>query len=58
LATGNVGCACQPFETTAAGYRKLLEWLQGFGEVCLVGVEGTGSYGATLGPRRSTRCAV
>jgi transposase len=36
------------FETTTAGYRKLLEWLQSFGEVVLVGVEGTGSYGAGL----------
>jgi transposase len=26
----------------------LLEWLGGFGTVCLVGIEGTGSYGAGL----------
>lgn len=38
----------ESFETTAAGYRKLLGWLEGFGTVCLVGVEGTGSYGAGL----------
>jgi transposase len=38
----------ESFETTTAGYRKLLEWLRGFGEVGLVGVEGTGSYGAGL----------
>src|SRR5207253_2550122 len=31
-----------------AGYRRLLKWLQGFGTVALVGVEGTGSYGAGL----------
>jgi transposase len=38
----------ESFETTRAGYCKLLEWLQGFGTVALVGVEGTGSYGAGL----------
>jgi transposase len=38
----------QSFETTPAGYRALLDWLRGFGEVELVGVEGTGSYGAGL----------
>jgi transposase len=38
----------ESFETTTVGYRKLLEWLRGFGQVCLVGVEGTGSYGAGL----------
>ena len=37
-----------PFPTTTAGYRDLLSWLQGFGEVVSVGVEGTGSYGAAL----------
>jgi transposase len=36
------------FPTTAAGYRQLLVWLRGFGEVGRVGVEGTGSYGAAL----------
>lgn len=36
------------FRTTAAGYRKLLAWLRGFGPVDRVGVEGTGSYGAGL----------
>ena len=36
------------FETTAAGYAALLDWLRSFGEVELVGVEGTGSYGAGL----------
>jgi transposase len=33
---------------TPAGYGQLLGWLGGFGTVCLVGVEGTGSYGAGL----------
>jgi hypothetical protein len=36
------------FPATPAGYARLLGWLQGFGPVCLVGVEGTGSYGAGL----------
>ncbi|HZD67938.1 MAG TPA: transposase [Actinomycetes bacterium] len=38
----------QGFPATAAGYARLLEWLRGFGTVCLVGIEGTGSYGAGL----------
>ena len=36
------------FATTPAGYARLLEWLGGFGTVALVGIEGTGSYGAGL----------
>ena len=36
------------FPASAAGYGQLLEWLGGFGTVCLVGIEGTGSYGAGL----------
>jgi transposase len=36
------------FPATAAGYAALLGWLGGFGDVALVGVEGTGSYGAGL----------
>ena len=36
------------FPATAGGYRELLTWLRGFGEVGRVGVEGTGSYGAAL----------
>jgi len=36
------------FPATPAGYARLLGWLGGFGTVCLVGVEGTGSYGAGL----------
>ena len=31
----------ESFETTAAGYRSLVGWLKGVGEVELVGVEGT-----------------
>jgi transposase len=38
----------ESFSTTAAGYRRLLRWLESFGAVELVGVEGTGSYGAGL----------
>jgi hypothetical protein len=36
------------FPATAAGYAGLLGWLAGFGTVVLVGIEGTGSYGAGL----------
>jgi hypothetical protein len=36
------------FPATAAGYGGLLSWLGGFGTVALVGIEGTGSYGAGL----------
>jgi transposase len=38
----------QEFPVTPAGYAQLLAWLGGFGNVCLVGIEGTGSYGAGL----------
>jgi transposase len=38
----------ESFETTLTGYRQLLGWLQGFGEVGTVGVEGTGCYGTGL----------
>ena len=36
------------FPTTEAGYRQLLAWLGGFGTLRVVGVEGTGAYGAGL----------
>ena len=36
------------FETTTRGYRSLLEWMLGYGELASVGVEGTGTYGAGL----------
>jgi transposase len=38
----------ESFPTTENGYEKLLGWLSDFGCVELVGVEGTGSYGAGL----------
>jgi transposase len=38
----------EQFPTTPAGYAQLLAWLGGFGTVELVGIEGTGSYGAGL----------
>ena len=38
----------ESFATNLRGYRQLLTWLESFGEVELVGVEGTGSYGAGL----------
>jgi transposase len=38
----------QQFGADAAGYRKLLDWLESFGPVQRVGVEGTGCYGAGL----------
>jgi transposase len=37
-----------PFPTTPGGYEGLLGWLESFGPVTKVGVEGTGSYGAGL----------
>jgi transposase len=45
------------FPATAAGYARLLGWLGGFGTVALVGVEGTGSYGAGL-VRHLAGCGV
>jgi transposase len=38
----------ESFSTTPKGYGALLDWLEEFGTVELVGVEGTGSYGAGL----------
>jgi transposase len=38
----------EQFNTTAAGNTALLEWLKSFGTPVRVGVEGTGSYGASL----------
>jgi transposase len=38
----------QSFPTTPAGYRQLLGWLRSFGQLQVVGVEGTGSYGSAL----------
>jgi len=36
------------FDTSPAGYVRLLAWLLGFGPIDAVGIEGTGSYGAGL----------
>jgi transposase len=36
------------FPATTPGYAGLLQWLGGFGDIAVVGVEGTGSYGAGL----------
>ncbi|MDZ7676916.1 MAG: IS110 family transposase [Acidimicrobiales bacterium] len=38
----------ESFATTVAGNEALIAWLDSFGCVDLVGVEGTGSYGASL----------
>jgi transposase len=38
----------ESFATTTPGYRALCSWLEGFGTVDRVGVEGTGAYGAGL----------
>jgi transposase len=38
----------EAFETTETGCQRLVGWLRSHGEVGLVGVEGTGSYGAGL----------
>ena len=38
----------ESFPATTAGYRQLLRWLRGFGEITAVGVEGTGAWGAGL----------
>src|SRR5215467_12637036 len=47
--TASAACSgCPGFPATPAGYARLPGWLQGFGTVCLAGIEGTGSYGAGL----------
>jgi transposase len=38
----------EEFATTPRGYTELLGWFSAFGTVVLVGIEGTGSYGAGL----------
>jgi transposase len=38
----------ESFNVDAAGYRALLAWLEDFGQVGMIGVEGTGSYGVGL----------
>jgi transposase len=44
----------QEFPASPAGYAQLLGWLAGFGTVCLVGIEGTGLYGAGLARHMAT----
>jgi transposase len=46
------------FPASRAGYRALLGWLDGHGQVDRVGVEGTGSYGAGLARHLSSQGAV
>jgi transposase len=43
------------FATTKAGYDRLLVWMQSFGELTKVGVEGTGAYGAGLSRHLASR---
>ena len=38
----------ESFPTTSNGYRRLVSWFRSYGELALVGVEGTGSYGVGL----------
>ncbi len=46
---GNGGVlGIEAFPADTAGYGDLLRWLVGFGDLSLVGVEGTGSYGVGL----------
>lgn len=46
---GNGGVLGQrQFPATGPGYAALLAWLASFGQVAIVGVEGTGAYGAGL----------
>lgn len=40
----------QSFRADPDGYAELLAWLEAFGEISKVGVEGTGSYGAGIAP--------
>jgi transposase len=38
----------ESFAADAGGYKALFAWLEGFGQVTKVGIEGTGSYGVGL----------
>jgi transposase len=40
--------ATESFPTDAGGYKALLKWLETFGDVTKIGIEGTGSYGSGL----------
>jgi transposase len=42
--------ADRQFPADPGGYRRLLDWISSIGSVAGVGVEGTGTYGAQLGP--------
>jgi len=47
--TRSAGCwGVESFAASPAGYRKLYGWLNSFGPLARVGVEGTGAYGAGL----------
>jgi hypothetical protein len=45
----------ESFPTTVEGNRQLLGWLRGLGRVARVGLEGTGSYGASMPGSWATR---
>lgn len=45
------------FPTTTTGYTDLLTWMQSFGDVNMIGVEGTSSWGAGLN-RHLTNAAI
>ena len=47
----------ETFDTTESGYQQLVRWFRSYGPVRLVGVEGTGSYGAGLA-RHLTRAEI
>jgi transposase len=38
----------QEFPATDRGYQRLLAWIRGYGQIAAIGVESTGSFGATL----------
>ncbi|WP_461091659.1 IS110 family transposase, partial [Streptomyces incanus] len=40
--------ADREFPASIRGYRDLLDWMRGHGTLTVVGVEGTGAYGAEL----------
>ena len=39
---------CRFFTTTRKGYAELIVWLESFGEISALGIEGSGGYGAGL----------
>ena len=48
ITTDGVVLGTEAFSTTRAGYPAMLHWMRSHGEVLRVGVEQTGSFGATL----------